>query len=138
MVRGQLIVGYALGMGMSEVDEPGRLPVQSDGDDAVTVEVTDEGFVPWSPKTGHQRIKRQSDGFYRPAAVDIQVPDGWPVLPFPLGDVEGDSMARKWGTSKILLAAAVVVFVLAAVGVDLGELNLIALGLALGFASFLV
>lgn len=73
-----------------------------------------------------------------PAAVEIQVQDGWSVLPFPPGDVEGDSMARKWGISKILLAAAVVVFVLAAVGVGLGDLNLIALGLALGFASFIV
>lgn len=47
-------------------------------------------------------------------------------------------MATKWGPSKILLAAAVVVFVLAAVGVGLGDLNLIAVGLALGFASFIV
>ncbi len=47
-------------------------------------------------------------------------------------------MAQKMGVSKILLAAAVVAFVLAAFGVDLGEVNLIALGLALGFASFLV
>jgi hypothetical protein len=53
-------------------------------------------------------------------------------------DVEGESMAGKWGISKILLAAAVVVFVLAAVGVGIGELDLIALGLALGFASFIV
>jgi len=41
-------------------------------------------------------------------------------------------VAQKWGISKILLAAAVVVFVLAAVGVGIGDLNLIALGLALG------
>jgi hypothetical protein len=47
-------------------------------------------------------------------------------------------MAGKWGISKILLAGAVVVFVLAAVGVGIGDLNLIALGLALGFASFIV
>jgi hypothetical protein len=47
-------------------------------------------------------------------------------------------MARKWGISKILLAAAVVVLALAAVGVEIGDLNLIALGLALGFASFIV
>ena len=47
-------------------------------------------------------------------------------------------MARKWGLSKILLAAAVVAFVLAAVGVGIGDLNLIALGLALGFGSFIV
>lgn len=44
----------------------------------------------------------------------------------------------SWGPSKILLAAAVVVLVLAAIGVSLGTLNLVALGLALGFASFLV
>jgi hypothetical protein len=37
-----------------------------------------------------------------------------------------------------LLAAAVVVFVLAAVGVKLGTLDLVALGLALGFASFVI
>jgi hypothetical protein len=53
-------------------------------------------------------------------------------------DVEGESMAGKWGISKILLAAAVVAFVLAAVGAGIGELDLIALGLALGFASFIV
>jgi hypothetical protein len=47
-------------------------------------------------------------------------------------------MAGKWGISKILLAAAVVAFVLAAVGAGIGELDLIALGLALGFASFIV
>lgn len=46
-------------------------------------------------------------------------------------------MARKWGPSQILLAAAVVAFVLAALGVGIGDLNLTALGLALGFASFL-
>lgn len=46
-------------------------------------------------------------------------------------------MAR-WGPSRILLAVAVVVLVLAAIGVSLGTLNLVALGLALGFASFLV
>ncbi|MFZ0493328.1 MAG: hypothetical protein WAM81_09090 [Acidimicrobiia bacterium] len=47
-------------------------------------------------------------------------------------------MAKKWGVSKLLLAAAVVVFVLAAVGVEIGALNLVALGLALGFASFVI
>ncbi len=56
----------------------------------------------------------------------------------PLRDVGGDSMAREWGISEILLAAAVVVLALAAVGVGIGDLNLIALGLALGFASFIV
>jgi len=47
-------------------------------------------------------------------------------------------MATKPGTSKLLLAAAVVAFVLAALGVAIGDLNLIAIGLALGFGSFLV
>ncbi len=47
-------------------------------------------------------------------------------------------MASKWGVSKLLLGAAIVVFLLAAVGVGIGDLNLIALGLALGFASFIV
>jgi hypothetical protein len=47
-------------------------------------------------------------------------------------------MATQPGTSKILLAAAVVAFVLAAFGVTIGTLDLIPLGLALGFASFLV
>lgn len=48
------------------------------------------------------------------------------------------AMAKRWGISKMLLAGAVVVFVLAAVGVEFGDLNLIALGLALGFASFVL
>lgn len=47
-------------------------------------------------------------------------------------------MAKRWGVSKILLVGAVVAFVLAAVGVELGDLNLVALGLALGFASFVL
>jgi hypothetical protein len=47
-------------------------------------------------------------------------------------------MAKGMGTSKILLMAAVVAFVLAAFGVGIGNLNLVPLGLALGFASFLV
>jgi len=51
---------------------------------------------------------------------------------------EGIDMATKPGTSKLLLAAAVVAFVLAALGVAIGDLNLIAIGLALGFGSFLV
>jgi hypothetical protein len=72
-----------------------------------------------------------------PEAVEIQVPTGG-LLYHSLPDLGGDGMARKWGISKILLAAAVVVFVLAAVGVGIGDLNLIALGLALGFASFVV
>lgn len=47
-------------------------------------------------------------------------------------------MAQRMGASRILLAAAVVAFVLAAFGVAIGEVDLIAIGLALGFASFLV
>jgi hypothetical protein len=47
-------------------------------------------------------------------------------------------MAKKWGVSKMLLVGAVAAFVLATVGVELGDLNLVALGLALGFASFVV
>jgi hypothetical protein len=47
-------------------------------------------------------------------------------------------MARQWGPSRILLALAVLAFVLAALGVGIGNLDLIAIGLALGFASFLV
>ena len=73
----------------------------------------------------------------QPATVEIRVPMGGLSYHSP-SDVEGESMAKKWGISKILLAAAVVVFVLAAVGVGIGELDLIALGLALGFASFIV
>jgi len=86
---------------------------------------------------GHERIKKPTEASTGPAAVEIQVPTGG--LPYPCpGDVGGDSMAKKWGISKILLAAAVVAFVLAAVGMEIGDLNLIALGLALGFASFIV
>ena len=39
---------------------------------------------------------------------------------------------------KGLWLAAVIVFVLAAFGVDLGRVQLVPLGLALGFAGFLV
>jgi len=38
----------------------------------------------------------------------------------------------------MLLVGAVVAFVLATVGVGLGDLNVVALGLALGFSSFVV
>lgn len=43
--------------------------------------------------------------------------------------------------ARLLILVAVIVFVLAAVGVtlgSLGELDLVSIGLALGFASFLV
>lgn len=78
---------------------------------------------------------RRRSGFQR--RLKSQVPTGL-FTTIALWEEEGDSMATKWGVSKILLAAAVVVFVLAAVGVGIGDLNLIALGLALGFASFIV
>ncbi len=47
-------------------------------------------------------------------------------------------MAKKWGMSKLLLVASVVAFVLAAMGIEVGNLNLQAIGLAAGFGSFLV
>lgn len=47
-------------------------------------------------------------------------------------------MAKKWGLSKLLLAGSVVAFVLAAMGIEVGSLNLMAIGLAAGFGSFLV
>jgi hypothetical protein len=49
-------------------------------------------------------------------------------------------MARKFDLSKILLLAAVLAFVLAALDVEIGDLDLelIPIGLALGFGSFLV
>lgn len=56
----------------------------------------------------------------------------------PPKSYQEESMSSKWGLSKILLVAAVVVFVLAALGMAVGDLNLIAVGLALGFASYLV
>lgn len=46
-------------------------------------------------------------------------------------------MRSSWGLTDILLLAAIICFVLAAVGISLA-INLVALGLALGFASFLV
>lgn len=46
-------------------------------------------------------------------------------------------MTRTRGMNSILLIAAVVAFVLAALNVDVGDVNLIAIGLALGFGSFL-
>lgn len=47
-------------------------------------------------------------------------------------------MARRMGLSTILLIAAVVCFVLALFKVDLGDLNLVTLGLALFAGAFLV
>jgi hypothetical protein len=45
---------------------------------------------------------------------------------------------NTWGPSSILLAIAVICFVLAALKVDVGSINLTNLGLAFGFGSFLV
>jgi hypothetical protein len=45
---------------------------------------------------------------------------------------------RNWGPSSILLLAAVICFALAALGVGVSGIRLTDLGLALGFASFLV
>ena len=42
---------------------------------------------------------------------------------------------RGFGLSKVLVLAAVICFVLAAFGIDVGKLDLIAIGLAFGFAS---
>jgi uncharacterized PurR-regulated membrane protein YhhQ (DUF165 family) len=47
-------------------------------------------------------------------------------------------MARRMGVSTILLIAAVVSFVLVLVKVDLGDLDLVTLGLALFAGAFLV
>lgn len=47
-------------------------------------------------------------------------------------------MARRMGLSTILLIAAVVCFVLVLFEVDLGELNLTVLGLALFAGAFVV
>jgi hypothetical protein len=47
-------------------------------------------------------------------------------------------MAITWGLGSILILIAIVCFVLAAVGVDLGRVGLTPLGLAFGFAGVLV
>jgi hypothetical protein len=46
-------------------------------------------------------------------------------------------MRMTWGLGSILILIAVICFIVAAIGVDV-RVNLIALGLAFGFASFLV
>jgi hypothetical protein len=46
-------------------------------------------------------------------------------------------MRTNWGLADILLLIAVICFVLAAIGLDV-KVSLIAVGLAFGFASFLV
>jgi hypothetical protein len=45
---------------------------------------------------------------------------------------------RSWTASRIVLVVAIIVFVLAAVGVDVKGISLVPIGLALGFASFLL
>ena len=45
---------------------------------------------------------------------------------------------RNWGPSSILLVIAVICFVLAALKVPVGAVDLTDLGLAFGFGSFLV
>jgi len=44
----------------------------------------------------------------------------------------------RWTLSRIFLVVAVIAFVLAAIGVSVSRLDLVALGLAFGFASFIV
>ena len=46
-------------------------------------------------------------------------------------------MRISWGIAEILVLIAVICFALAAIGLDV-RVNLIAVGLAFGFASFLV
>jgi hypothetical protein len=43
----------------------------------------------------------------------------------------------SWGTGEILILIAIICFVLSAIGLDV-NVNLTALGLAFGFAAFLV
>ena len=47
-------------------------------------------------------------------------------------------MTTRWGLGSILILVAIVCFVLAALGVDLGRVALTPLGLAFGFAGLLV
>ena len=47
-------------------------------------------------------------------------------------------MRTSWGLGSILILIAVICFVLAAIGVDLGRIALTPLGLAFGFAGLLV
>ena len=46
-------------------------------------------------------------------------------------------MRSSWGLAEILILIAIICFVLAAIGLRL-DVNLVALGLAFGFAAFLV
>jgi|tagenome__1003787_1003787.scaffolds.fasta_scaffold15947437_2 hypothetical protein len=47
-------------------------------------------------------------------------------------------MTMTWGLGSILILIAIICFVLAAIGVDLGRVALTPLGLAFGFAGLLV
>jgi hypothetical protein len=47
-------------------------------------------------------------------------------------------MTTRWGLGSILILVAIVCFVLAAIGVDVGRVALTQLGLAFGFAGLLV
>jgi len=47
-------------------------------------------------------------------------------------------MTITWGLGSILILIAIICFVLAAIGVDLGRVALTPLGLAFGFAGLLV
>jgi len=47
-------------------------------------------------------------------------------------------MTTRWGLGSILILVAIVCFVLAAIGVDVGRVALTPLGLAFGFAGLLV
>ena len=47
-------------------------------------------------------------------------------------------MTITWGLGSILILIAIICFVLAAVGVDLGRVALTPLGLTFGFAGLLV
>jgi hypothetical protein len=47
-------------------------------------------------------------------------------------------MTITWGLGSILILIAIICFVLAAVGLDLGRVALTPLGLAFGFAGLLV
>jgi hypothetical protein len=47
-------------------------------------------------------------------------------------------MRISWGPSSILLLIAVICFALAALGVGVAAISLTPLGLALGFAAFLI
>jgi hypothetical protein len=46
-------------------------------------------------------------------------------------------MRMNWGIAEILLLIAIICFVLAAIGLDV-NVSLVAVGLAFGFAAFLV